>query len=65
MAATWKNIFVEVPADHSTVWIVRIPFFDTPVQATFGEATGTFSWIDSTGNAHTIDIDEIFKWRPL
>ncbi len=65
MATRWKNVFVEVPADASTVWIVRIPYFDTPVQATFDNTSGTFTWTDSGTTARTIPLDQVFKWRDL
>ncbi len=62
---SWKNIFVEVPADAAVVWIVRIPFFDTPVQATFFAADAKFTWIDSGSVDRDIALDQVFKWRPL
>jgi len=65
MATHWKNVFVEVPADASTVWIVRIPYFDTPVQATYDEASLTFTWTNSATNPVTIPLDQVFKWRDL
>jgi len=62
----WKNIFVETPADQDTVWIVRIPFFDTPVQALFNEGNGTFEWVSVPDAVHNqISINDVFKWRPL
>ncbi len=48
MATLWKNVFVEVPLDNDIVWIVRLPFFDTPIQAKFSEGPpGSFTWADS------------------
>ncbi len=65
MAATWQNIFVAVPTDAQVVWIVRLPFFDTPVQATWNEAASQFTWTDSATNDHTIAVNAVFKWRDL
>ncbi len=61
----WKNIFSEVPADGATVWIVRIPYFDTPVQATYDEMDSLFSWQTSNAHGETISINAVFKWRDL
>jgi hypothetical protein len=65
MASPWKSTFVEVPADGATVWIVRIPFFDTPVQATYNDAAQIFQWTNSLSTAVFIDTNLVFKWRPI
>lgn len=61
----YKNVFAEVPADGTTVWIVRFPYFDTPVQADWDEASALFTWTDSAANTHTIGVNDVWKWRPL
>lgn len=61
----WKNVFVEVPADGATVWIVRIPWFDTPVQAVFSQGDESFTWTDSGGGTNVIATSAVFKWRSL
>jgi hypothetical protein len=65
MAALWRNVFVVVPADASTVWIVRIPYFDVPVQAVWSAAGATFTWTDSAAATHVIGVSEVFKWRDI
>jgi len=65
MATPWKNVFVEVPADAQAVWIVRIPYFDTPVQALYSEGNHNFEWVNSNANIVEIDVNQVFKWRPL
>lgn len=61
----WKNVFAEIPADAATVWIVRIPYFDTPVQATYDATAAEFTWTDSAAAMHTIGVNAVFKWRPV
>ena len=65
MATPWKNVFVEVPADGATVWIVRIPYYDTPVQAVYDEADHIFVWTNSLSDQEPIAVNAVFKWRPL
>lgn len=65
MAAPWVNVFKEVPADTDTVWIVRLPYYDTPVLAVWDEAGAVFTWQDSAANSHDIDLEAVFKWRPV
>ena len=65
MAATWTNVFVEQPADSTTVWVVRIPFFDTPFQALFTRAPDVFTFTDDIGNPVEIPMHAVFKWRDL
>jgi len=61
---SWRNVLKEVPTDGATVWIVRLPFFDTPTLATYDEATLQFTWTDSNTNPVTIELNAVFKWRP-
>jgi hypothetical protein len=65
MATTWTNYLVAVPPDATTVWIVRLPFFDTPIQATYDAAGFFFTWIDSNAFNQTIQGVQVFKWRHL
>jgi len=66
MATLWKNVFVEVPLDNDIVWIVRLPFFDTPIQAKFSEGPpGSFTWADSNASDQIIPLENVFKWRPV
>jgi hypothetical protein len=65
MAAPWQNVFVAVPADAATVWIVRIPYFDVPVQAVWSAGAATFTWTDSATATHAIGVSEVFKWRAV
>jgi len=65
MATNWKNVFVQVPTDASTVWIVRIPYFDTPVQAVFDAASREFTWTGSDTTTTIISLNQVFKWRDL
>jgi len=65
MAATWTNVFVEQPTDGQTVWVTRIPWFDTPFQATYNKTPLTFSYFDDLTNQVDIPIWEIFKWRDV
>lgn len=61
----WFNVLVQVPTDGSTVWIVRIPWFDTPVQAVWDAGHEWFTWTDSAAATHHIDVNQVFKWRDL
>jgi hypothetical protein len=65
MASTWKNVFVEVPATGTTVWIVRLPYFDTPVQAVYSAADLAFIWTDSNAADNYVPQYLVFKWRDL
>jgi hypothetical protein len=65
MAATWTNVFVEVPSDTQVVWIVRLPYFDTPAQATYSEADAGFYWTASNAGTSFIPQAQIFKWRDV
>ncbi len=59
----WHNIHVLMPNDADLVWFVRIPYFDTPVQAQFDLAGDFFQWQDSNGTPHYTPTDQVFKWR--
>jgi hypothetical protein len=61
--SSWHNVFVVIPADGAAVWIVRVPYFDTPVQATWHEGTAVFSWLDSLGHSHDLVVAAVWKWR--
>lgn len=62
MAAPWKNTLVELPADASTVWIRRLPWWATPTQATFDLASLTFTAADT---AVPIPAWAVYSWRAL
>ena len=61
----WKNVFSEVPDTDRTVWIVRLPFFDTPTQADYVSGAQVFEWHDSNGFTVDIPQAQIFKWRDV
>lgn len=61
----WKVTTTEVPPDGTTVWIVRIPFFDTPIQALYDAGTQQFFYGDSDGFTTFIPAWGVFKWRDL
>ncbi len=61
----WKNLQKQMPVDGATVWIVRIPFFDTPVQAVFNGTTEKFDWTDSNADTVSYEKVSVFKWRPV
>lgn len=63
--STWVNVFVQVPADSQSVWIVRLPYFDTPVQAVWSESISAFSWTLSNTTVVDISVNAVFKWRPV
>lgn len=65
MPPDWINVFDEVPDTDRTVWIARIPFYDSPVQALWSQDTGVFTWEDSNGGTHSISVNAVFKWRDL
>ncbi len=59
----WKNVFVETPTVTGNYWIVRLPFFDTPILATFTAGDQFFFWTDSSAQIVNIGFNEVFKWR--
>jgi hypothetical protein len=61
---TWVSIMSSQPADGDTVWIRRLPIFDTPAQATWTASTATFTL---TAPPITMDVPwyEVHSWRPL
>jgi hypothetical protein len=61
----WKNVFVSVPTDGETVWIVRLPYFDTPVQAVFARDAREFTWTADDTLTTIISLNAVFKWRSL
>jgi hypothetical protein len=61
----WHNIFVRVPADAETVWIVRQPFFDTPHLAEYTAATHTFLVTLSDTSTVALALVTVWKWRSL
>jgi hypothetical protein len=61
---TWTNTFKELPTSNTTVWIVRTPSDDKPALADFVLATSKFEWLDSNGNTHQLNAEQVFKWRP-
>lgn len=65
MPATWTNIFAGAPTVDGVYWIVRLPYFDTPVQASYTFPDALFQWTDSNGNLIDILFNEVFKWRDL
>lgn len=65
MASTWTNTMVKQPDDSTTVWCVRIPYFDTPFQALFTRVPDIFTFTDDIGNTVEIPMYEVFKWRDL
>jgi hypothetical protein len=65
MPPPWINVFVSVPDTERVVWIVRLPFFDTPIQATWFQDSGNFQWADSNGGTHNISVNAVYKWRDL
>ncbi len=65
MTPPWKNVLVEVPGDGVTVWIVRLAYFDTPIQATWSETNQRFDYVDSNAGAAQVPVWQVFKWRPL
>jgi hypothetical protein len=65
MAATWQTPQVAMPVDGAVVWIVRLPFFDTPFQAQYFQIDTGLEWLDSNGFTHTIPVFDVFKWRDL
>jgi hypothetical protein len=62
MAVSWKSPLLELPADGSTVWIRRLPWWATPTQATFDLATLTFT---AVATAVPIPAGAIYAWRAL
>lgn len=60
----WHPALVSQPSDGTTVWIRRIPIFDTPVQAVWDETNQQFNLTTDAGVCH-IPLYEIHSWRPL
>ncbi len=65
MATPWQNVLVAVPPDGTTVWIVRLPFFDVPVQATYDANLQVFFYTDTNTITANVPFYVVFKWRPI
>jgi len=60
----WVPALVHQPADGTTVWIRRVPIFDTPVQAEWGEVTQVFN-VTTDAGFEAIPLYAVHSWRPL
>lgn len=59
----WKNTFASLPTDAEVVWIVRLPYFDTPVLATWSKPSREFTWTGDDATDTIISVNAVFKWR--
>lgn len=65
MATPWQNVLVSVPPDGTVVWIVRLPFFDVPIQATYDANLQVFFYTDTNTITANVPFYVVFKWRQL
>jgi hypothetical protein len=65
MASPWIISTERAPNDGDTVWIVRLPFFDKPVQANYDATDALFGYNDTNGVSVLIPTYLVYKWRPV
>jgi hypothetical protein len=68
-ASPWKSPLQRLPLDGATVWVRRMPFYDTPVLAIFSQSAQTFTAkpLDGAGTSYVnvpVSLPDIHSWKP-